>query len=78
MLSAYTEREGPPLKIENAVKAFREKWKGAKMTVKNGRVYATIKRKFPMAEDLLKAKFSERMKERGLAKAIKETRWRTS
>lgn len=78
LLGALMEREGPPLRIEQAVAAFKKRWKGCKFSERSGRVYATIKRKFPRAEDLLKEKFSERMRDKSLAKAIKEVKWQSN
>jgi len=76
-LSSFMEREGPPLKIEQAVAAFKKKWKGCKIFERGGRGYAIIKRKYLRAEDLLKDKFSERMKERSF-KVVKEVKWQKS
>ncbi len=76
-LSALMEREGPPLRIEQAVAAFKKKWKGCKISERGGRVYAITKRKYLRAEDLLKEKFSERLKERSF-RAIKEVKWQSS
>ncbi len=52
-LSAITEQQGPPLKLQQDVKAFRAKHKDT--FFKGERLYAKIKRKYQKPEELIKA-----------------------
>lgn len=62
-LSAITEQQGPPLKLQEDVKAFRAKHKD--VFFKGERLYAKVKRKYQTPEDLIKAIIKdERIKEK--------------
>ena len=52
LLPESKEIIGPPLKIKFHVKNFKSRYKKTK--AKNGRIYAVVKRKFRMPENLLK------------------------
>ena len=51
-LSAKKQHAGPPVKLKEFAKAFRKKWKSAK--IKDGRLVAEIKRKYTTPEQLMK------------------------
>ena len=53
-LSEYLEREGPPLSSLNDSEKFRNAHSNEKTFIKNGRIYAVIKRKYLNPEDFLK------------------------
>ena len=58
-LNPFTEREGPPVKMEKAVKGFKQKWKTVK--VRKGRLYAKVKRKFTRFDSFLRNIFEEKV-----------------
>jgi len=51
-LSSTKVVRGPPLKLKEAVKNFKKKHK--KISMRNGKIYAKIKRKYPFVVDFLK------------------------
>lgn len=52
-LPSITEQQGPPLKLQDDVKAFRAKHK--EVFFKGERLYAKVKRKYQKPQDLIKA-----------------------
>ncbi|MBD3354727.1 CCA tRNA nucleotidyltransferase [Candidatus Woesearchaeota archaeon] len=51
-LSMYIEKEGPPKEMKKHVKKFKKKYK--RTSVKNGKLYAKVKRKYREPERLVK------------------------
>ncbi len=52
-LPAITEQQGPPLKLQKNIRAFRAKHK--EVFFKGERLYAKVKRKYPRPQDVIKA-----------------------
>ena len=73
ILSAYIEKRGPPTKLEEAVKSFKQKWRAT--YIKNGRLYTRVKRKFAHADAFLKNLLGERLKSDKALKLIKTVKW---
>ena len=71
-LSEYEERVGPPVKIENAVKAFKEKYR--KAFVKKGRLYAKVKREDRDVKDVVNSVIREKY----VQDRVKGVKWLTN